>query len=240
MPVTRLWKDFLHLFFPETCCVCSSIPDETLRFLCAGCRMKLPYTRFEQDACQYMSNPAAQMLAGRLPLSFVISFLFFQKKGSVQKILHAIKYRGLADLAFELGYLFGERISKTPLAASLDVLLPVPLHPARLRQRGYNQSELLARGIALGVGGRAIVVHDAIVRSSYTESQTRKSLLSRWHNVASAFTLRQPALLAGRSLVLVDDVLTTGATIEALGCTAMQAKPRQMGVMTLAFAGEPF
>jgi ComF family protein len=240
--VQRFINGFLHLLFPEACVVCKCILKSELRFICPACRVNLPYTGFFEDTQQYIDNPAARVLVGRIPAGFVLPFLHFQKGGSVQKLLHAIKYRGAKELAYEMGYLYGRRLCGAAFPHEVDGFLPVPLHLKKQRKRGYNQSEYFARGLAAAWHKPVPVWSHAVERRIHRGSQTRKGLWERWLNVRDVFELTPEGkqALRHRAVVLVDDVLTTGATLEALYRSILPAQPRAIGVITLAYAGDAF
>lgn len=237
-----LAEGFLHLLFPEACVVCRGILKEELRFICASCRVALPYTDFFKDERQYMDNPAGKVLMGRIPADFVLPFLIFQKEGSAQRLLHAIKYKGAKTLAYEMGYVYGERLCRAGFAYEIDGFLPVPLHSKKQRKRGYNQSEYFARGLAAAWHKPVAVWTQAVERHVHRASQTRKGLWERWMNVRDVFVLTPEgkSTLCHQKVVLVDDVLTTGATLEALYQTIQTARPQSIGVITLAYAGDAF
>jgi ComF family protein len=243
LPTARTFIDaFLHLLFPEACVVCKRVLNAELRFVCPSCRLALPYTDFFKDLQQHIDNPAGKVLIGRIPADFVLPFLHFQKGGSAQKILHAIKYRGAKALAYEMGYLYGERLCRASLPYEIDGFLPVPLHPKKQHQRGYNQSEYFARGLADAWQYPLPVWNRAVERRVQRASQTHKGLWERWLNVRDVFELTTEGkrALHRQAVVLVDDVLTTGATLEALYKSILPAQPRAVGVITLAYAGDAF
>jgi ComF family protein len=224
-----MWQDFIQLLYPRLCVVCNETLGRQERFICMHCMIRLPYTRYwlEKD------NPAAQLFWGKVQVEWVIPFLHFTKSGMVQKMIHQIKYRNSPELAEYLGMLFGNILKDTDLSQA-DVITAVPIHPQRLKQRGYNQSEKIAMGIGRVMG---LPVESRIVeRRMWEDSQTHKGRYERWENVQDAFVLVNPAAVAGRHIILVDDVLTTGATLEACASSIAAADNVKLSIVTLAKA----
>ena len=174
-------------------------------------------------------------------LEYQFAMWRYDKGGSLQRLLHNIKYNGLGRLGFELGCLLGERLRNCPAVSGYlnsgtsMLLVPVPLHPRRKRMRGFNQAELIAMGIS-SVTGIPVADDAAVSRSRYTRTQTGFSLLARNSNMAGAFQLEDEQALAGKHLMLVDDVFTTGATTYALATCLREAAQEGMGVVTIAYA----
>ncbi|MCB9080979.1 MAG: ComF family protein [Lewinellaceae bacterium] len=208
----RDWADdLLALFFPELCLACGEITPPRGTLLCTTCLADLPFTHDHQQA----ENPFAERFWGRLPIQGGAAFLHFTKKGKVQGMLHQLKYHGRQDLGHYLGRWYGRELQKTPPFDTIDCIVPIPLHPRKLRQRGFNQSACFAQGLADSWNLPCAL--DAVIRTQHTASQTRKSRLARFENVAEAFAIADPDILRGKHVLLVDDVLTTGATLEACG-----------------------
>lgn len=223
------WEDILHLFFPRVCAICDTALMRGEEGLCAHCLDALPRSRFGL----LPDNPAAKIFHGRVPLSVAGSYLVFRPGGMVQDLLHDIKYRGKKELAETLGRLYSTELLGAGLQKP-DLLVPVPLHPRKERQRGYNQSTHFAAGLAEILG--AEVAPDALRRNSYTDSQTSKGRWSRWENVGNVFSARLPEQIRGKNIIITDDVVTTGATLEACVRAALEAGAASTGVLTMAFA----
>lgn len=198
--------------------------------LCLGCLEELPRTRFHDDP----DNRVEQQFKGKVPLVAASAMLHFSSTGMVQRILHRIKYAQDLEVARLLGRLMGEELAASKRFADVDAVLAIPLHPAKQRQRGYNQSQLLVDGM-LETWPKENPKH-ALVRHTRTATQTKRGRLDRWRNVKDAFVLRDADALAGKHVLLVDDVVTTGATIE--GCIgAIAAAPdTRVSVFTAACA----
>ena len=204
------WLDsILNLFFPRVCAACGEVllKDETT--VCLKCRYTLPRTGYELHA----DNPLAQSFYGRVKFHAVTACFFFAKSGKVQHLIHQLKYKGNKEAGFFLGQQLGESIKEAPLFQGIDYLIPVPLHPKRERQRGYNQALMIAQGIHEVTG---IPIGDRfLARAIYTETQTHKNAEERFKNVKDIFEVHFPEELEGKHILLIDDVLTTGATLES-------------------------
>ena len=207
------FRDWLHsifnLFYPRVCAACgeSLLKDEET--VCLKCRYLLPKTGYELNP----DNPLAQSFYGRVKFHAVTACFFFAKSGKVQHLIHELKYRGNKEAGVFLGQQLGETIKDAPLFQGIDYLIPVPLHPKRERQRGYNQSLMIAKGINEVTG---IPIGDKyLIRAVNTATQTKKSAEERYKNVKDIFEVRFPEELEGKHVLLIDDVLTTGATLES-------------------------
>jgi len=206
-------RDWLHnvinLFYPRVCAACGAHLLKNEETVCLKCRYTLPHTGYELHA----DNPVAQTFYGRVRFHAVTSCFFFAKSGKVQHLIHQLKYKGNKEAGVFLGQQIGQSIKEAPLFQGIDYLIPVPLHPKRERQRGYNQSLMIARGINEVTG---IPIGDKyLVRGIYTETQTHKSAEERFKNVKDIFEVHFADELKGKHVLLIDDVLTTGATLES-------------------------
>lgn len=204
-------EDFVSLFFPRYCRGCSGSLVRGEEILCTGCILELPKTNYHFRA----ENPVFDRLWGRLPIRYGLAFLKFQKGGIVQHLLHQLKYNGLPEIGERLGQVYGRELSLAGLAKEFDLIVPVPLHRARLRHRGYNQSAQFAKGLSKAMD---ISWDESIsVRTQGTATQTRKTKAERWENVKDVFSIDRKEQLIQKRILLVDDVITTGATLEACG-----------------------
>jgi len=200
--------------------------------ICSFCMLDLPRSNYHRNS----ENPLYKRLMGRFPLERAFSFLLFRKKGKVQQLLHALKYHNKPELGQILGRVYGHDLVKDGIQNPVDLIIPVPLHPSRKKKRGYNQSEEFAKGLseALKIELNTSVVYRAI----QTETQTRKTKLKRWQNVREVFAVSNNALVEGKHVLLVDDVITTGATIEACAQKLIQSKCKAISVASIAYAQE--
>lgn len=181
----------------------------------------------------FVDNPVASLFWGRVKIEMATSFFYFIKGSKYQRILHQLKYKGRKNIGFEMGKLFGSELCDTGLS-KIDAILPVPLHFTKLKKRGYNQSELIASGISEKL--KKPVITDALSRVIYTDTQTRKSRFERWENVEGIFSVNNPALLVNKHILIVDDVVTTGSTIEACAHAILKVNGAKVSIATLGVA----
>lgn len=222
---------FVHLFFPRQCAVCGASLQEGEEGICLKCNMDLPRTNYHLRK----DNPVERMFWGKMPLVHAISCFFYHKGSDFRHILHQLKYGGRKDLGEVMGRFMAAELSATGFFSGVDVLVPVPLHPRKQKMRGYNQSECIARGVSAVTG---IPVDAAsVVRVKHTETQTRKSAYERWENVDGIFRLRRAGAFAGKHVLIVDDVLTTGATTTACADAFKEVDGIRISILTLAVAG---
>ena len=222
-------SDLGALFFPPRCPVCQAELPEGSRTVCTLCRMTAPLTRFWEQA----DNPMARRLWGQVPVERAAAFLWFVEGSGWQRLIHAFKYHGRWRLAREMGAWYGACLADAGAFADVDALVPVPLHWRRRLVRGYNQSEYLAAGMA-GALGRPVWTGN-LRRRGNNPSQTRTAASDRWRNVEDKFAVRLPEAFAGRHILLVDDVFTTGATIFSCADAVLRAAPDcRISVATLA------
>lgn len=209
MIISNWLNSILNLFYPRVCAACGESLLKNEETVCLKCRYTLPRTGYEL----YPDNPLAQAFYGRAPIHAVTACYFFAKSGKVQHLIHQLKYNGNKEAGVFLGQQLGESIKDAPLFQGIDVIIPVPLHPKRERKRGYNQALVIAQGIS-EVTGLPVATKN-LLRAVYNETQTRKSAEERYHNVQGIFEVRCADELKGKHVLLVDDVLTTGATLES-------------------------
>lgn len=222
-----MWTPLLSLadlFYPRLCLGCCRNLHRHESHLCWQCLHRLPRTLYHQQA----DNPLERLFWGRTQVKAATSFLFFTKNGLTQNLLHQLKYSGQKEVGVRLGELVGAEIKNEARFTDANAIIPVPLHPKKLQQRGYNQSALLAYGMSNRM--KVPVEEKWLQRQLHTDSQTRKGRYERWENVSEAFVCAAPQAVLGKTLLLVDDVLTTGATLEAC------AKPLQQAGATILIA----
>ncbi len=222
--------DLLSLFFPDNCAACGASLLKNEKTICIKCQLELPYTRFHDDP----ENQVTKLFWGKVKLEAATSLMFFQKDARIQTLLHSLKYKGGTQVGERLGVWLGQELADTNRFADVDVIIPVPLHPKKERKRGYNQSEHIALGISEGFDKP--IVNNALLRSKHTSTQTRKSKFNRWENVADIFDLKQPERLENKHLLLVDDVVTTGSTLEACASVLGKIPGTKVSIATIACA----
>lgn len=228
--VRKLLSAFADLLFPTLCIGCERSLSANEKILCTPCRINLPETGQHREP--YDQN-LLNKFAGKVPIAFLASFVYFTKGGIVQKLIHQIKYKGQKEAAKELAGWYGYQLkTEGNLVNGADMLVGVPLHKSRLNQRGYNQADWIAEGLseALDIPVRT----DVLIRKRFKSSQTRKNRLERWENVKTVFDVPDHREVTGKNVVIVDDVLTTGATIEACAIELLKAGCRSVGVLTIA------
>lgn len=222
-------ESVIHFLFPHICSGCGSDLLGTGTTLCLHCMDALPETNFELHS----GNPVEKKFWGRLPLINAAAQYYFTKESLIQNLVHQVKYKRNKELGLQLGRLMGFSISKSN-RFDVDMLIPLPLFPAKEKRRGYNQSMLLCEGIASVMN--VAIRNDIIVRPQFTETQTRKGRVERWVNMEGKFVLQKPGAIQGKHVLLVDDVITTGATLESCGAELLKAGDCQLSVATLCYA----
>lgn len=226
----QILSDLTYLFFPRVCVTCGKDLSRTEEMLCVRCQQKLPYTYFHTIP----DNPVEKVFWGRVPISHATACLYFSKDGMVQHLIHELKYKGRKDLAQYMGRIMGQVLDHTKWLGQIDALVPVPLFAAREKKRGYNQSTLLCKGIA--------TLHDLpiytelVKREKHTDTQTHRTRIDRWENMQGAFSIIPGKQPAHQHLLLVDDVLTTGATLESCAATLLSIPGVRVSICTLAMA----
>lgn len=224
--------DLLHFFYPHTCAGCGEAIPSTTQSICVDCLIQLPETRFQHSA----NNPVERLFYGRLKLRAAMASYFFSKKQALRHIIHAFKYEQNREVCIQMGKLMGEHIKNSERLHPVDYLIPIPIHASRAKKRGYNQAMLLCEGIEQATGIPILANH--VCRAKATDTQTRKGRSERWENVAGGFYIEGENKLQQKHLLLIDDVITTGATLEACGSVIMKAQPASLSIAALAWASE--
>ena len=219
-----------NLFFPKVCVACGDSIAGKLEHLCLACRHQLPrMPQFDQS-----ENLASKVFWSRVPFQRVSAYLLFQKRGSVQAVLHELKYKGKKEIGLSMGGLMAQELMRTNFFAGIDYLAPVPIHPLKHKKRGYNQSLYLAKGVEAVAG---IELRTNVIKKELnTASQTRKGRFKRWENVSASFTLEEIEGLQNKHLLLIDDVLTTGSTAEACAQELLKVEGLKLSFLSLAIS----
>ncbi len=220
----------LHFVFPHTCAGCGTDVLDKAHQLCLSCLAALPETQFHL----HENSPVEKIFWGRVALTHATAQYYYTKDSLMQRLMHRFKYRGEEELGIYLGRLMGQSLGATNRFDAIDALVPLPLHPSKERTRGYNQAAVLCAGIA-GVIHKPVWTH-IIYRQQPTETQTKKNRVERWENIKGKFELLDAASISGKHLLVVDDVLTTGATLEACSEVLLAAGDVQVSVATLCFS----
>jgi ComF family protein len=222
-------NDFAHLFFPHVCETCGSDVLENNSLLCPACFLKLPETGFIKEA----DNPVEKIFYGRIKVEAAASAFYFTKHSLLQHLIVELKYRNNKDIGFYLGKLLGYQLMQTDRFNNVDAIIPLPLNPRKERKRGYNQASVIAEGIS-SVWYKPIL-KNAVHRTVYTETQTHKDRVSRWQTMEGVFAAVDKASLEGKHILLVDDIVTTGATMEACGEKILQTQETKLSIATVAY-----
>lgn len=227
-PIQQIFADLFQLLFPRNCNACGTALFYGEKTICVKCLHDLPFTDFHL----YPKNPAARIFWGRIPVHQVIALLYFKKGTRVQQLIHQLKYKGQTDIGFLLGNRIGENIllsSQKP-----DLIIPIPLHPKKEHSRGYNQSQSIAEGIANIL--QIPISTKLLTRKINTTTQTRKNRYNRFENLKDAFEIKSSPDLKNLHILLVDDLLTTGATFEACGKLLLDNGLNKLSIAALAYA----
>ncbi|NDC43078.1 MAG: ComF family protein [Chitinophagia bacterium] len=229
LPLRQWYNSLLGLLYPTLCEGCGSALVGNEEVLCIACEADLPETGYHQRD----DNETCMRFSGRVPFGHATSLAWFTPNGLLQHLVHGMKYAGKQQIAGYMGYLLGIRLRETQWITTVDAIVPVPLHLSREQERGYNQSALIAAGIARATGIKTDM--ELLTRNRRTESQTNKSRTERVSNMAGAFTVNG---VGNRDIhiLLVDDVLTTGATLEACATTLLQAGITKISFATIGIA----
>jgi ComF family protein len=227
--IKEIRDSLVHLLFPDVCPGCGNEIFGNESLLCLQCINEMPETNFEKRA----ANPIEKKFWGRLPLRDAAALYYFTRESLMQRLMHELKYRGNEDLGFQLGVMMGKRVADSGRFYP-DVLVPLPLFPSREKKRGYNQAAVLCEGMSEIL--RIPVLYNAVTRPMFTETQTKKGRIERWNNIEGKFVLERPTEIANRTIMLVDDVITTGATLESCGMEILKGENVSLSLLTLCYA----
>jgi len=228
----NLLKEFLDLIFPRNCPECGRSLFDFELCLCTICQGTLPRANFH---LRPFDNELSSKLRGLMPVNRAMAFIRFTKKGKSQKLLHLLKYRNKPEIGLEMGRLYGVTLKECGFSTTWDVIVPVPLHPIKQKRRGYNQSEKFASGLSLELG---IPCQELLERKKFTETQTKKSRLQRLENVDEVFELTNSLKVKDLRILLVDDVITTGATLCVCANVLLANGAKHVDLATIAAGGQ--
>jgi len=222
--------DFINLMFPDICVVCGIALQKNEQQLCLSCLYDIPKTNYHL----IHENPIEKRFWGKVPVQRATSFFFFEKGSPFQKLLHILKYKGNKEIGELMGKYAAIDLLDSPDFTSIDIIIPVPLHPTKYKVRGYNQSEWIGKGISS-------ILHkpqdtSTLIRVRENASQTRKTVFERYENTEGIFEISNKTLLEGKHVLLVDDVLTTGSTLEACVRALLETKGIKISIFTLSVA----
>lgn len=223
------FNDLLHVFLPQVCLACSESLLHHEEVLCTACYYHLPLTDFHLDD----KNETAQQLWGKLDFVQAVSMLYLSKSSRVEKLMHRLKYQNQPEIGVYLGKMYAQKLSAIGFFETIDLIAPIPIHRSKLRKRGYNQASQFAKGLSEAT--KVPWGEQTLLRTVASVSQTQKSRLERYDNVEGVFSVNELHAVSGKHILLVDDVLTTGATISVAGNALIDAGA-QVSVMTIARA----
>ncbi|QHL88145.1 ComF family protein [Nibribacter ruber] len=228
--VSSLFQDFLSLLFPEECRACGGELAIGEDVICSHCRIKLPYTNFH---LMPKDNVLHKVFWGRVPVQLAVSYLMFQEKSRVQRLLHQLKYRGREEVGEVLGRWYGAQLQQQEAFTDVDVVIPVPLYKAKRQQRGYNQVSAFGQEIASAL--QVSFEEYVLKKSRSSKTQTKKNRQQRWEAMRQLYSVAQKERIVGKHVLLIDDVVTTGATLEACSSALLAAGAKAVSIATIAY-----
>ncbi|MGA2405449.1 MAG: ComF family protein [Bacteroidales bacterium] len=225
-----LWDDFISLLFPRLCYACGNHLMRNENLICTECYVLIPRTNYHIAE----DNPVAQLFWGRCIIEKAAAFSYYNKGSRIRNLIHNMKYKGIREIGIELGRIYALSLKSSGFTKDIDLIIPVPLHPVKKRTRGFNQSEIISMGIADVTG--LPVDTKSLVRTTVSETQTKRSRYERWTNVEGIFHVIDPQTIMNKHVLLVDDVITTGSTIESCSYELLKIEGVKVSVVALAFA----
>jgi ComF family protein len=223
-------NDLLTLFYPKVCAACENSLYKHELCLCNSCFIHLPKSNYHLTR----GNPVEQLFWGRVPIVAASSYYLFNKGTRVQHLLHELKYKGKQEVGETVGAWYGQELKHQKEFSEAEVIVPVPLHPRRMKERGFNQAMCFAKGLSKELG---IPIDDNLIkRKIYSSTQTQKSKFIRWQNVEEVFEIENKNEYTSKHILLVDDVLTTGATLESCYNALKKQGNAFLSIATIAYA----
>lgn len=231
MPLLKEIKDsLLHLAFPHVCEGCGTDNLQPEHLLCLRCMASLPSTNFHLHG----NNPIEKIFWGRIPVTHATAQYYFTKESMMQHLMHQFKYKTNKDVGLFLGKLMGWAMKESDRFSHVNALIPLPLHKSKEHKRGYNQAAVLCEGISSVLDKP--VLKEVVIRPEQTETQTKKGRVQRWQNMEGKFEIANSSAIENKHVLLVDDVVTTGATLEACDQELLKTKNVQLSIATLCFS----
>jgi len=225
----KIIADLFHLFYPKLCVICATSLLSEEKILCTMCRHDLPII----DETDFKNNKITQTFYGRVPVEKAMSFLYYRKEGKAKQLIHQLKYKGNQEIGVFLGNWFGENLKVSKEFSDIDCIVPVPLHVKKMKLRGYNQ--LTTFGERLSAILKTSYIEHELVRTSFTKTQTLKQLFERFNDAETKFEVIKVSVFENKHVLLIDDVITTGATLEACCKELLKAKNCKISIVTMAF-----
>ncbi len=225
-----LLRDIADIIYPDLCLACLAPLNRHEKVICIRCQIELPKT----DHVLYADNPVAKKFWGKVPVEYAMALYHFHKSSRIQNLMHALKYKGRQDVGIRLGNLLGFQAKQYHLFTDADVITSVPLHKDKERKRGYNQSSVIGAGLSeilqIPFDG------NLIARKKFSETQTKKSRLQRWDNVRDIFEIPHPDKIKNKHILIVDDVITTGSTLESCAVQITNIEGARVSIAAIAHA----
>jgi len=228
MKIKTLLANFVSLLYPDLCVICGEPLVENEKFFCFACYLKLPRTNYHLIP----ENQAIERLAGKVSLEKASSYFYYNKGGIAQKLIAEIKYKGNRNLGEWIGIHLAKDMISSGFFQGIDFVVPVPLHRSKEKKRGFNQAERIAQGISQTT--KIPLETNNVFRKKANTSQTKKGVFDRWKNTLNLFQLRDPDLFKEKHILLIDDVLTTGSTLEAVAQSLLKSQGVKISILTLA------
>lgn len=223
------FRDVLHLFFPKLCITCTTKLLQSEKLICTICRHDLPLICYKS----HKDNKITQSFLGRIQIEKATALLYYRKTGKTKDLIHALKYKGRQEIGAFFGDWLGNILNESNQFNDIDYIIPVPLHPKKLKQRGYNQVTSFGKSLAHHL--QTTYLPDALLRVSHSKTQTFKQRFDRFNNNNTKFYLNNDHILKNKHVLLIDDVITTGATLESCCKELLKAKDIKISIATMAY-----
>lgn len=225
-----MFQSLINLFFPRVCGGCNSFLQTNEIVICTVCRHEIPLSNFHNNP----KNEAISKFYGKVPIEFAVALFYFHKKGIVQELIHKLKYKGHEEIGEAIGFWYAEELKKVKEIEEIDCIIPVPLHSRKLKERGYNQVTTFGKALSKSL---CIPYNDGIlVRTVYSKTQTKKTLLGRTELVSTIFDVHFDASLTGKHFLLIDDIITTGSTLEACSRALLKIPNAKVSIVCMAMS----
>lgn len=224
------FNDFISLFYPNNCLACGNNLFKNEHIICTSCLFHLPKTNYHLEK----ENQISKIFWGRTNIEMATACYFFIKSSKIQHLIHQLKYKGKKEIGIYIGEIYGKELIKSENFQNIDIIIPVPLHTKKERIRGYNQSEMFAIGLSSGMN--IPFNTQTLIRTYASETQTKKNRFKRWENVKEIFDLKNPENIENKHILLIDDVITTGATLEACANILNTINGVKISIASIAFA----
>ena len=225
----KLLKDFFYLFYPNICANCKEQLLQNEKVICTFCRHDLPLTNFKS----YTRNKVSSIFSGRITIEKAYALLFFRKQGITKNLIHDLKYKGNEEVGVFFGNWIGEIVAKNKEFSTVDFIVPVPIHAKKKKIRGYNQVTKFGKCLSMHL--KVPLNEDVLIRQSATKTQTLKSRFERFNDLESKFLARNTSIFKEKHILIIDDVITTGATLEACAKELLKTPGVKISILTMSY-----